>query len=284
MVIDLTFDHAVLVVRELSAAVRDFEALGFSVVPGGVHAGGQTHNALIGLADGTYLELVAATRPSLIIFLKIIRFAKAWNLYSPTRTAMGRRFLGLIAAGSGLGDFAVRTRDLEFTLTEIRARGLSLDDPRSGSRMRPDGQRISWRTAVPSTMDLPFLIQDVTPLDLRLPPESNRLHTNHASGIEAIKVEVADLEHSSARFQSLLGIEIAPAVEKRSNGVRTVLFQLGERTNIELVHSPGSETQASEYLSSRQGRPIELTLAVRGGAGLSLRFERQTGYMLSASI
>jgi catechol 2,3-dioxygenase-like lactoylglutathione lyase family enzyme len=50
-------DHVVVLVRDLEGASGDYRRLGFRVVPGGRHATG-THNALVGLADGTYLELL----------------------------------------------------------------------------------------------------------------------------------------------------------------------------------------------------------------------------------
>jgi Glyoxalase-like domain len=47
----LGVDHFVIAVGDLAAAMRDYAALGFSVVPGGRHTAG-THNALIAFADG----------------------------------------------------------------------------------------------------------------------------------------------------------------------------------------------------------------------------------------
>ena len=52
-------DHIVILVHDLEAAVRDYTALGFTVVPGGEHADGRSRNALIAFADGSYLELIA---------------------------------------------------------------------------------------------------------------------------------------------------------------------------------------------------------------------------------
>ena len=47
-------DHIVILVNDLQAAIDDYAALGFSVAPGGTHADGATHNALIIFADDTY--------------------------------------------------------------------------------------------------------------------------------------------------------------------------------------------------------------------------------------
>ena len=51
-------DHIVIAVPDLAVASRNYEALGFTVVPGGRHPVG-THNALIAFADGAYIELIA---------------------------------------------------------------------------------------------------------------------------------------------------------------------------------------------------------------------------------
>ena len=51
-------DHIVIAVVDLAVASRNYEGLGFTVVPGGRHPVG-THNALIAFADGAYIELIA---------------------------------------------------------------------------------------------------------------------------------------------------------------------------------------------------------------------------------
>jgi len=281
MTVSLSFDHAVLVVEDLNKGISRFEDLGFTVTPGGVHAGGRTHNALIGLGDGTYLELVAATRHALRVLLRFIQLTGAWGIYPPTRTTMGRRFLGLIAAGSGIGDYALRARDLGDTILSIRGRGLLFDDPVPGSRMRPDRQVVSWRTSVPQTNDLPFLIEDITPLDFRLPVESARDHQNETRGVAKITVLVPSLEQSAARYQALLGSETAPPVQTSPKGTRSVVFPLGESTAIELLAPSVTDAGARRYLASRDGRPLRISLTTRSGRFLSLEHASQSGYRLS---
>ena len=56
-----SIDHIVILVRNLEEAIADYTALGFTVTPGGVHADGATHNALVPFDDGSYLELIAFT-------------------------------------------------------------------------------------------------------------------------------------------------------------------------------------------------------------------------------
>jgi hypothetical protein len=278
----LSIDHVVLVVIDLPTSTRHFEALGFTVTPGGVHAGGLTHNALIGLADGTYLELVAATRRPVAHLLKLIKLIGAWQLYPPTRNPMGRRFLGLIAHGPGLGDYALLSPDLENSLNEIRARGFELESPLPGSRMRPDNQQVSWRTAVPSTNDLPFLIEDVTPHDLRLPPDTACKHANQATGIAGITVMIADLEHSAAGYATLLGLEATTVVPVPSKGIRSVSFPVGKNAAITLTESSDSVVGSHQYLASRPGRPLKIELSTAKGDLLTLSHDPIRDYSLSA--
>jgi hypothetical protein len=266
----LSVDHVVLVVKDLSTGTRHFKELGFTVAPGGVHAGGLTHNALIGLADGAYLELVAATRRSLSSLLRLIQLTHSWQIYPPARSPMGRRFLGLIANGPGLGDYALLSPDLESTLNEVQARGLSLEGPFPGSRMRSDGQQVSWRTAVPTTTDLPFLIEDVSPHDLRLPPEASRQHQNGATGVAEIKVLVADLKTSVARYQALLGRKADLREPAQTKGMRSAKFQMEDHTAITLVESVDPEPGSRRDLASRQGRPFRLNLRSADGEVLSI--------------
>ena len=56
-------DHLVILVRDLDQAIREYEVLGFTVIPGGEHADGLTRNALIPFRDGSYLELVPFLDP-----------------------------------------------------------------------------------------------------------------------------------------------------------------------------------------------------------------------------
>ncbi len=57
-----TIDHIVIAVADLDAAARDYEALGFTVLPGGEHPRG-SRNVLVVLADGAYLEIIAFPKP-----------------------------------------------------------------------------------------------------------------------------------------------------------------------------------------------------------------------------
>ena len=54
----LGVDHILIVVEDLGIATEIYQKMGFQVLPGGEHPKMGTHNALVPLADGTYLELI----------------------------------------------------------------------------------------------------------------------------------------------------------------------------------------------------------------------------------
>jgi hypothetical protein len=202
-------DHMVILVHDLAAATNDYASLGFTVTPGGVHADGATHNALVALADGSYLELIAFRReaPDHI-----------WWRY--------------VAEGEGLIDFALLPGAIDDDIAAARMLGLDIAGPFSGGRERPDGVRIAWKTARLATPDLPFLCSDVTPRDLRVPTGAARLHCNGATGIARVLVATRDPAVSAARYRALLGIEgttVAEGVSFQLGASAIVLIALNER-------------------------------------------------------
>jgi catechol 2,3-dioxygenase-like lactoylglutathione lyase family enzyme len=145
-------DHVLIAVENLERAINTWSRLGFQVLRGGEHPQFGTHNALVPLADGAYFELIAIKNPSL---------AQQFPVTRGIQDALGRenRFVG----------FALDSEDLTGDVQAIRDRGLTLHKAPPGERLRPDGQRVQWRTAHPEDSRLPFLIQDVTPREVRIP-------------------------------------------------------------------------------------------------------------------
>ncbi len=175
-----SLDHVVVLVDDLDQAVADYTALGFTVFPGGVHTGEVSHNALICFADGTYLEL--------------FRFM---------RTVEGHQWWHHQGHGPGLIDVALLPRDIDADVAAARSRGLTIDGPDDGGRLRPDGVRLAWKAASPTAVDLPFLCADVTPRSLRVPAAP--VHANGATSIAEVGIAVHDPTASAARYAALLG-------------------------------------------------------------------------------
>src|SRR5882762_7214449 len=147
-------DHVVIAVTDLGRAVADYQSLGFTVFPGGVHHGGVSHNALVVFADGSYIEIIAYQRPDPTNLW--------WKL--------------LIEDGEGIVDFAVVPDDTQKDIAAARARGLSLGGPTAGGRVRPDGARLDSLIVRPETRDLPFWCGDVSQRSLRVPEGERRQH------------------------------------------------------------------------------------------------------------
>ena len=175
-------DHIVILASDLDQAVQNFTEMGFTVVPGGEHTGGLSHNALVAFQDGSYLELVAF------------------------KGAVPKdHFFYREGVTEGLITYALLPSDIEADIAAMRERGLEYAGPRSGGRLRPDGVRIEWQIGTPPSQDLPFLCYDLTPRELRVPGGDARIHSNGVIGISMLNISVADLEASVLRYVALIG-------------------------------------------------------------------------------
>jgi glyoxalase-like protein len=118
-------DHILLGIDDLDRGAKAFEeATGVKPVYGGKHPRG-THNALVSLGDGTYVEIIAvqkgATPPE--------DFAELAQLH--TLAPIG---------------WAVSSKDSADLLSRLQAAGMVVTDPAPGSRITPAGKTLSWQT------------------------------------------------------------------------------------------------------------------------------------------
>jgi catechol 2,3-dioxygenase-like lactoylglutathione lyase family enzyme len=198
-------DHVVFVVRDLQAAIDDYRRRGFTVTPGGEHTDGLTHNALVPFADGSYLEIVA---------------------FRDLGRSLTHRWWRIAADGGGLADFALLSDDLAGDSAALGE--LVKTPPREGGRIRPDGVELKWRTAGLKP-PLPFVIEDVTARDMRVPGGAAAEHANGAVGIASVTVgavNIGDAEWSYA----VLRERGAPSIELRKaekDGPLDVRFRSG---------------------------------------------------------
>lgn len=183
-------DHVVVAVHDLDQATDDYRQLGFTVVRGGTHPGGWTQNALIGLDDGTYLELLAPTD---------VRFL------SDPEALSARNFLFALGT-EGITGLALTCDNLNEAVAAMQARGVAIDAPRPGGRLRPDGVRLEWRIAMQERNLLPFFLQDLTPRSLRVPSEPSAVrHPNGARGVLEFTIGCNAPAFWQARLSALLG-------------------------------------------------------------------------------
>lgn len=242
----LPLDHIVIAVLDLETAIADYTALGFQVLRGGDHPGRPTHNALVVFADSSYLELIA------------------WKAPAPQE----RWWPLLQRHGEGIVDFALLPQDTAQTVAGAARRGLVLEGPLDGGRLRPDGERLVWQTARPSSADLPFLCGDITPRTLRVPEGAARVHPNGSTGVASVDIAVHDLDSSLARYRALFGeaasaVQIGAVVTEPGSGLRLARITVGSST---LVLSSPIDSDAvspnaiARRLASRGEGPSALVL------------------------
>jgi hypothetical protein len=256
-------DHIVILVRDLDAAMEDYARLGFTVARGGEHPGG-THNALIAFADGAYLELIAFKEPDQ-------SSAHPWH--------------GALSFGEGLVALAVGSSDLAADAAAIRERGLRVDEPLDGGRLRPDGVRIAWRNAGvgtgPRGRERPFVIEDVTPREQRVATGRLTRHANGVTGVIDVTLAVADLDRAAADLAALLATPAPPAVvaegERRmtfptARGALVIAQALDEGSPLRaLVAARGDHVYAATLGTMPQGGEPAFSPELAHGANLRLQ-------------
>jgi hypothetical protein len=66
-------------------------------------------------------------------------------------------------------------------------------------RVRQDGERLEWKVAIPLSNELPFLIDDVTPREKRVPHGEDAEHRIGARGTAELTVSDRDFEGATQR-------------------------------------------------------------------------------------
>jgi Glyoxalase-like domain len=140
-------DHLLLGCSDLDQGISFVEEhIGVRPAMGGVHPGRGTCNALLALGPLHYLEVIAPD-PA--------------QTETPTTRAELRAMLRRLASPT-LVDWAVHTSDIAGVAERWRKAGVAFHGPTPGSRARPDGKMLQWRTL---SLDndrnglLPFFIQ-----------------------------------------------------------------------------------------------------------------------------
>jgi Glyoxalase-like domain len=121
-------DHIILGCKDLDAGMVYMERLcGYRAAIGGSHPGRGTHNALLKLGYRSYLEILAPdpAQPELVWHKEVAA------LDSPM-----------------LIGWAVPVKNIEQYATHLRGRGIACTGPMAGSRTKPSGVTLRWKTLV----------------------------------------------------------------------------------------------------------------------------------------
>jgi hypothetical protein len=137
-----------------------------------------------------------------------------------------RRITRAVAEGRTFATWAARTDHLDAVVERVQSAGLHVPAVFAGSRERPDGVTLRWRTQFlvppgdPSV--LPFVIEWHVPPGMH-PAETSVKHRSGASGIRALRLGDPDREAAAGRLRTLLGDVPKVAVEKANiSGVLAV--------------------------------------------------------------
>jgi len=243
-------DHVVIAVHDLDQAIADYTAAGFTVIPGGDHASGETHNALVAFTDGSYFELIA------------------WKAEPAQPTVWWQR----LQAGEGFVDWALRTADLDADVERLRAAGLEVPDPSVGGRTRPDGQRADWLTLrldparYPS---LPFWCHSTNDRTLRVPTGQAAVHENGVTGIHKIFVGVSDLDQAAADYHIVSGIDFDTHARDQPEENRWHQFRVGT-FNIVLIEPEDPASELAQAIATRGQVPVEVALKSTNAQGSAI--------------
>ncbi|KAI0657215.1 glyoxalase-like domain-containing protein [Cubamyces menziesii] len=278
----------------LEESVCAFRNLGFTVTPGGTHADGQTANALVVFADGTYLELLHFTQ----------RPPSPSSRASSTRHPWAAKLPGWIDYAF-LGNAG--TPSIAQTINARAAAdgsGVQYAPEVRGGRTRTDGRVLEWLITAPrpaTDVDtdelenhprdrdgeagdgvrgrLPFFCGDVTPRAWRVPlePRSNTSHANTAQGITHVKLLVlpAQLAAYAQQLTTALGVPPRDSTATASSSLREFVWELerqpeqfaetgiGKVPALLILKAAGEDDQEErEYVRTRGAGIYELGVAV----------------------
>ncbi|MBF0280483.1 MAG: VOC family protein [SAR324 cluster bacterium] len=240
----MMLDHVVLKVDDLEHAVEKYSKMGFTVFPGGEHENFGSHNALIAFSDGTYIELIAFRTP----VPPQRRIEKSQELKRSGKTRIFSRVLPWGVVSEGLLDFALLPSDEEESFEKLKRRQLDIEGPMLMQRKRPDGKEISWEMAFPDHDDLPFLIRDITPRNLRLPSDCS--HAIAVSGISRLFMVIRDLSSSQSRYETLLSTKARAYCDSQLPGGKSCAFPCGS-TEIVLMEPDPANPDLKIFLEER---------------------------------
>ena len=117
------------------------ERYGLKALPGGRHPGVGTANMIVPLGSA-YLELIAVVDED-----------------EARAEQRSRRVRDTVAAGRTFVTWAVRTDDLEALQKFLHEEGWQRREIHDGSRRKPDGKTIKWRTLDLGGGAMPFAIE-----------------------------------------------------------------------------------------------------------------------------
>ena len=190
-------DHLLLGIADLDRGIAWVEKMtGVRALRGGSHPGMGTQNALISLGGRQYLEIIAPDPRQ-----------PAYNFQIDVRSLTEPRLI----------TWAAVTPDINAVANKAREAGYQIFGPRDGSRARPDGNVLRWKSL---GVLLKLGAQSVEPVPFFIQWAAGSVHPSQDSP-KGCRLEEFEIEHpdpaSLMDAMKRLGIE---ARVKKAGGVR----------------------------------------------------------------
>ncbi|MFE1625762.1 VOC family protein [Brevibacillus reuszeri] len=243
----LVFDHLVhFLDRAPAEATEKFRQAGFHAVAGGRHEAWGTWNNL------SYFGL------SYVEFLAI----EVDVLAEQSDNLLIRQLVQDREIGEGLGQVALRTKQMDEWARILAEKNLNVHGPVAGSRKREDGSLLSWRMLFfedpKSQLRPPFLIEwqqsdEEREVDLRK-RGIIAAHPNQANDLQSVGYAVHDLEDAVNTWKRWLDCQVSSVWMDEQLGARCQSLELnGQRI---VFCQPVTEGLASQALSARGQNPF----------------------------
>ncbi len=246
----LELDHASICGSNLDALRQDFTDIGLTPDLGGPHGNGITQMASIGFDDGTYIELIAPIKPG-------VTAGSDWSKF--------------MADDAVTCAWAVGTNVLLQEVDRLKKAGVAVKGPDSGSRKRPDGMSIEWKTAdvgngTPGST-LPFVIEDETPRAWRVQISAS-VQGSPLTGVENVVLGVNNLDAAIALFKKAYGWS-DPLLETQKDVGKLAYFP-GEPV---ILAAPAGGGWLADHLAKYGETPVAYLLAPRDFAGAVKKYK-----------
>jgi hypothetical protein len=250
----LELDHVSVCGSNLDTLRQAFTDAGLTPDIGGPHGNGVTQMALVGFDDGTYLELIAPIKPGV---------------------TTGSDWAKFMTEDAVTCAWAVTSNVLLQEVDRLKKAGIPVAPPAAGSRKRPDGMSVEWKTAgvgsgTPGSV-LPFIIEDQTPREWRVQPSAS-VQGAPVSGVENVVLGVNDLNASIALFRKAYGWS-DPVIETQRDFGKLAYFP-GEPV---ILAAPNGGGWLAERLGKYGESPVAYLLAARDFAAASKKYKLAGG-------
>jgi hypothetical protein len=182
-------DHIILGCSNLDGGIDFVERrTGIRAAIGGSHPNRGTRNALLSLGDRHYLEIMAPDPGA--------KNVQPWAM--PQLNHLRE------LAAPRLVTWAVHPENIEETAKRLRDAGISTHGPSPGSRVRPDGRVLNWKT-----LNLDDDHHGVLPFMIEWAPDSVHPSSDAPAGCHLDRFSVADPDPEAlAKTLRTLGVEM----------------------------------------------------------------------------